>query len=125
MEHTAEWKYDDTLWDFIDMIKWCIVGLKLLDDDNDDLLEILRNPKLVEKEALTFGLTDRVAAEEILRIGEKANNLFLEFDKVEGEKVNERPEVFRMERKPRNLLEVLWKINSRCDDYKYDNQGRK
>ena len=108
-----EWKYNGSVWDFIDMVKWSVVAQYLVRKERDDVVDILRNPEDIKKFAEQMGITDRAMADELRRIGEKAERLFLDFDKAEGKKIVERPELFQSHRKPRNMQEVLWIIDSR------------
>ena len=109
-----KWRYDGKVWDFIDMIKWCIVARELAEENADNLIDVLKSPEKVKQKACALGLSDRAVAEEILSIGEKTRRLFRDFDEEEGKTVEERPELFLSGRKPRNMQEVFWIIDSNC-----------
>ena len=107
------WEYSGSVWDFIDMVKWSLVAQHLAGEERDDMLEILKNPDNTERAAQELGITDRTLVEEMRRIGEKAEKLFLDFDKAEGKEVVDRPELFKSHRKPRDMREVFWLIDSK------------
>ena len=114
-EKNANWRYTGSIWDAIDLFKGWIAAWNISKNDADNILKLLKTSERVQQKAEALGLSDRVAAREILRIGQRAERLFLEFDKAEGATVTERPEIFQTGYMPKDLQEELWLRGSRLE----------
>lgn len=71
----TEWKYDGTLWDFIEIVQWSLVMREVMDHKKDELWTIMASPELVRNAADEYGITYQAVADEMVRCGRDAQTM--------------------------------------------------
>jgi uncharacterized coiled-coil DUF342 family protein len=64
-----EWKFDGSVWEFIDIMKWSLVVREARKRCEENYGEIMTNPALIESKSEEYGITIPKIAEEMVRIG--------------------------------------------------------
>lgn len=75
-----DWKWEGTLWDFVDVVQWAMLMHRLAQDHVPDKGRILSNPDLARERAEAYGITRRAVVREMLRIGRDAEAMFKAMD---------------------------------------------
>jgi hypothetical protein len=64
-----EWKFDGSMWEFIDIMKWSLVVREARRRGEENCFEIMCTPELIEIKSEEYGITVPRIAEEMVRIG--------------------------------------------------------
>ena len=64
-EHTG-WEYNGTISDFMHLIRWALVFQELAGEDNEEILDIIRDRGRLQEYALSRGMTLRAITDEML-----------------------------------------------------------
>jgi len=76
MKHMNDnWKFDGTIWDFIETIQWALVIREASKRNDPDIGIIMTTPNLIFRKADEYGITREAIISEMLTIGATARNL--------------------------------------------------
>ena len=75
-----DWKWEGTLWDFVDVVQWAMLMHRLNETHETDAWEILSDPRRVREKAEEHGITRRAIVREMLRIGRDGEAIFRAID---------------------------------------------
>ena len=78
---TLDWRWEGTLWDFVDVVQWAMLMHRLNETHETDAWEILSDPERVRKKAENYGITRRAIVREMLRIGQDGEAVFRAIDR--------------------------------------------
>ena len=67
-----DWKWDGTLWDFVEIVQWAFVFKKLSKEHHEDCYKIVTDPKKKKKKAEEYGMTLYAISKEMVEHGNEA-----------------------------------------------------
>lgn len=76
----STWRFDGTLWEFVETVQWVLVLRQLKKADRPDIAEIVVSPEKIEAAAEEYGITMRATVNEMLRISKDALNMYRAID---------------------------------------------
>lgn len=76
----SDWRWDGTLWDFVDIVQWAMVFHTVAKNHEPDAWKIVSDRKLVRDYEDAHGITRRSVVSEMLRIGKDGANMFWAID---------------------------------------------
>ena len=75
MSNAEEWRWDGSLWGFIEIVQWAVLFHRLGTEKPVGWSEIMTSPDMVRTKAEEYGLTYRAIAKEMVRQGSAALKL--------------------------------------------------
>ncbi len=76
----SEWRWDGTLWDFVDAVQWALVVRDIEKNNASPEWSIISNPRRCVDYANERGITRRAVVREMMRIATDGADMFRAID---------------------------------------------
>lgn len=63
-----KWEWEESIWSFMDMVRWALVYRRLGAEDPKKLYDIMSDPDAVDKAADEYGMDYQTVAEQMAKI---------------------------------------------------------